>query len=210
MRKGIFFDLDGTLADNLDLMFDVYEKFLAGFGHSATLLEFNLLNGPPLPQVVSLLKEKYSLDGTSEALLKTYHRLLDESYMHAQPAPGSRKILEKAKNAGRVVAIVTSNSQRRAAMWLEHNNMASFVDFIVSGDDCDGKPSPAPYKMAIDKGRCSADQCIAVEDSLQGVQSAVAAGIRTFCYRNGRNQDILLPENVRRINHFDELNELLE
>jgi HAD superfamily hydrolase (TIGR01509 family) len=209
MRKGIFFDLDGTLADNLDLMFDVYKQFLQRFGRRATQEEFKSLNGPPLPEVIARLIKNHSLAGPEEALLRNYNTLLDELYLRARPAPGACDILRKTKESGRVVAIVTSNSQLRTATWLESNNVAPFVDFVISGDDCEGKPSPAPYLMAMDKGRCSAAQSIAVEDSFLGVQSALAAGIKTFAYLNGRNQEAQFPKNAYPLNHFDELEALL-
>ncbi len=63
MTKGMFFDLDGTLADNLDLMFAVYEQFLESFGRHATQEEFKSLNGPPLPEVIAVLMERHSLAG---------------------------------------------------------------------------------------------------------------------------------------------------
>jgi HAD superfamily hydrolase (TIGR01509 family) len=208
-HKGIFFDLDGTLADNLDLMFAVYKQFLESCGRNPTQEEFNSLNGPPLREVIGLLMKRHSLAGPEEALLENYNTLLDELYVRAWPAPGARHILRRAKESGWLVAVVTSNSQRRTTGWLEHHKMASFVDLVISGDDCEGKPSPAPYIMAMDKGKCSAARSFAVEDSFQGVQSALAAGLKTFCYLNGRNQEVQLPENVYRLQHFDDLEALL-
>ena len=66
MSKGIFFDLDGTLADNLDLMFVVYKQFLERFGRHATQEEFKSLNGPPLPEIIGLLMKRHSLAGPEE------------------------------------------------------------------------------------------------------------------------------------------------
>ena len=209
MSKGIFFDLDGTLADNLDLMFVVYKQFLERFGRHATQEEFKSLNGPPLPEIIGLLMKRHSLAGPEEGLLETYNALLDELYVRARPAPGACHIIRKAKESGWVVAVVTSNSRCRTTTWLEYHQMAPFVDFVISGDDCEGKPSPAPYIMAMEKGKCSAAQSVAVEDSFQGVQSALASGMKTFCYLNGRNQEVQFPENAYRLNHFDELEALL-
>jgi len=196
--------LDGTLADNMEIMFSVYQEFLRGFYLSPTPEEFALLNGPPLPQVVSVLKERHGLGGSLEGLVKTYQEILDASYMRAKPSPGASEILEAAKRSGMFIAIVTSSSYQRTLAWLDRNGLESVIDLIVSGGDCEGKPSPEPYKMALAKLRCSAEQSIAVEDSLQGIQSALSAQLRTFCYSSGPLR-IAVPKTVSTITHFGEL-----
>jgi len=56
----IFFDLDGTLADSIKIMNDVYFKFLAHFNLKGNIDEFNQLNGPSLNEIIILhcLKNK--------------------------------------------------------------------------------------------------------------------------------------------------------
>ncbi len=209
MRRGIFVDLDGTLADNLDLMFAVYATFLEGFGCVGTAEEFNSLNGSPLRKVVELLRVRHALTGSLDTLLRTYTERLDEMYMCAHPNLGARAIFAEAKRAGWTVAVVTSNTHFRTTKWLAYNDLMPLVDCVISGGDCEGKPSPAPYLMALEKAGCLAEQSIAVEDSLQGIQSALAARLTTYCYVNSGNREISLPGSVRRISHFDELTAVL-
>ena len=45
--KGLFIDLDGTLASSLTALKEVYFSFLTGLGAKGSEAEFQRLNGPP-------------------------------------------------------------------------------------------------------------------------------------------------------------------
>ena len=59
-----------------------------------------------------------------------------------------------------------------------------FVAIIASGDTPESKPSPAPYLLAFERlqeavgTRLDARRCVAIEDSMWGLESARAAGLR--------------------------------
>ncbi|MGL5143632.1 MAG: HAD hydrolase-like protein, partial [Acinetobacter junii] len=71
--KGIFFDFDGTLVQNLESMFHVYSLFLSRRGEPASKIEFEKLNGPPLIEVVRCLKEWRNLPESNQLLLAEYN-----------------------------------------------------------------------------------------------------------------------------------------
>ena len=58
MTKGLFLDFDGTLCDSLSAMRAAYTAFLEAAGATQTLLDFDEINGPPLRQVVTNLKNR--------------------------------------------------------------------------------------------------------------------------------------------------------
>ena len=144
-------------------------------------------------------------------LLARYYSILDRLYLRAQVSPYAPEALMKAKNMGWTIGVVTSSFQQRAVAWLVEHNIAPLVDFIISGDSCArGKPAPDPYIMAMERAGCSAENSCAVEDSLQGVQSAMAAGLQTFCYIHEGNRHVKFPSNAIRLNHFDDLINMIE
>jgi HAD superfamily hydrolase (TIGR01509 family) len=72
--------------------------------------------------------------------------------------------------------------------WLQ--STAIEVDVIISGDDvAEGKPSPAPYQLALQKLGVPAGEALAIEDSESGVRSATAAGVRVLRLSNVRTSD---------------------
>jgi beta-phosphoglucomutase-like phosphatase (HAD superfamily) len=57
--------------------------------------------------------------------------------------------------------------------------MDRYFRFIVaSGDTKEGKPAPDPYRRAAELHQVAAQECLAIEDSRWGIESARAAGLR--------------------------------
>ena len=70
LHSGLFLDLDGTLADSLTALKNVYHSFLAAFGASGDEVEFQRLNGPPLGEIIERLRMTHKLPGTPADLLQ--------------------------------------------------------------------------------------------------------------------------------------------
>jgi HAD superfamily hydrolase (TIGR01509 family) len=181
MSRGLFVDLDGTIADSLGVMRGVYGRLLAEHGKAGSEAEFQSLNGPPLPVVVDRLIAAHALPVTADALLLRYRTAVVEAYDQVPPIAGAPALLAAAKAAGRVVGVVTSNARMLALRWLDRTGLAARVDLVVAGDEvARGKPDPEPYRLALARGGCAAARSLAVEDSVQGAQAAAAAGLATF------------------------------
>lgn len=179
--KTILFDLDGTLADSLSVMRLSYCAFLRQFNCNPTDEEFDSLNGPPLQKIIKRLKYTHSLNESEDVLLKNYFGIIDHAYFSVKPCNGAISILQKAKENHCTVGVVTSNSTKRTQMWLATVGLYNMINFIVSGDDVEqGKPHPEPYIIASKKTSYKLDQIVAIEDSLQGAQSAIGAGLKTL------------------------------
>jgi len=181
VQRGLFLDLDGTLADSLPFMRQIYQQFLDGFGCHGSDEEFESLNGPPLPQLVAQLRQAHGLESPVESLILTYRSLLDEHYMSVPAAPGAAALLRAANERSWTAAVVTSSSAPRAERWLERRGLKGYIAAIVGGEDeMRGKPDPAPYRLALQRCGCSAAGSLAVEDSRAGATAAVSAGLATY------------------------------
>lgn len=179
--EAVLIDLDGTLADSLTAMRDVYQMFLGEFHIQGTDTEFASLNGPPLAEVVRRLMVAHQLTHDAKWLTKRYSEIVDRVYDGVSPSIGARQLLAVAKKHDCRVAIVTSNSSNRTSSWLSRVGLAEFVDFIIAGEQVKyGKPDPEPYSLAIRMVNGPVERMIAIEDSTQGAASAVGAGLYTY------------------------------
>ena len=57
----IVLDLDGTIIDSTNELYEIYKTFLKEFKFKGTKNEFNRLNGPKLEDIISTLKKKYNI-----------------------------------------------------------------------------------------------------------------------------------------------------
>ncbi|GAA0029540.1 HAD family hydrolase [Bradyrhizobium ottawaense] len=180
-ERGLLLDLDGTLADSVRALKQVYFSFLAQFSAVGDEAEFERLNGPPLAQIVAELKLLYGLPGDSDDLLKNYLALVQQAHRVAQPAAGARKLILHARSAGWKIAVVTSSPRLSASRWLTAAGLFNDIDVVVGGDEVvSGKPAAEPYVLGLARLQCSAAVSHAVEDSRIGARSALAAGLNTW------------------------------
>lgn len=179
--RALLLDLDGTLADSLGVMKDVYVRFLRSCGRKSSDAEFDRLNGPPLDEVVRILKETHGLEAPLADLRARYHGMADAVYLSTRPTPDARALLESAKKRGWTTGVVTSNTEARTRAWLTRAGLEGLIDVVIGGDSvAKGKPAPDPYVLALKRIKCAADMALVVEDSAQGAAAAIAAGIPTL------------------------------
>ena len=207
-RACVLLDLDGTLANSLAVMWQAYQSFLATYDIAATQQEFAEFNGPPLSSVVHQLQARYRLPGHAAQLLQHYETLIDTLYQQVTPNPTALDLLITLKQQHYQIGVITSNQQIRTSRWLAHTGLQGYIDFVVSGEDVQhGKPDPEPYLLGLQLARCDAEDAIAIEDSPQGMQAAVAAGLRTFWLQH-QPQDIA-PLNSQPIQQLIEVLDFL-
>jgi HAD superfamily hydrolase (TIGR01509 family) len=175
----LLLDFDGTLADSLPALRRVYERFVIGLGGEPSSDEFDALNGPRLREVVERICVAHEGRPHSAEDLTRYACLIEEELARVEPARDADTLLSAARARGIRCAIVTSSSASLVESWLDAAHL--HVDLLISGDDlAEGKPSPAPYQLALRQLGVAAEEALAIEDSVLGVQSATAAGIPTL------------------------------
>jgi HAD superfamily hydrolase (TIGR01509 family) len=181
MKRALLLDLDGTLADSLPALRAAYFTFLSSYGAVGSDDEFQSLNGLPLNNVIGRLQQAHELSKETDTLLCRYLDLIAVAHSIAEPAIGAASLLAAARNKGWLTGVVTSAPRQIPTDWLSKSGLAGLIDAVVGSDDVDsGKPSPAPYQLALTKLDCSPSRSIAVEDSPIGAKSAIDAGLNTF------------------------------
>lgn len=90
--------------------------------------------------------------------------------------PGARELLRDLKDAGIKTALVTMSMRRMAASVVDLIDFDAF-DVVIAGDDSTRpKPFPDPYLQACEALGVDPVETVAIEDSPNGLRSAVAAG----------------------------------
>jgi len=204
--KGLFLDLDGTLADSMPMLKKVFRTFLETHGIKPQPAEFRDMSGFRLFDIMVYLKERHALPLDPANLVDDYLALVGDRYQdEAAPTPGARRLLETARERGLYVAVVTSSPGQSARDFLEAHGLAGFVSGLVSADNViQGKPHPEPFLKALGLAGLEPALGLAVEDSTAGAQSALSAGLRTYLI-GVHEPPPQVPGAAGRISRLDEL-----
>ena len=131
----------------------------------------------------------------NELVEEEVRRVLDALGSELEPMPGSLEMLQRFRDLGIGSAIVSSSATHRLQVCLECTGQNEYIQAssVFSASDSMGepksKPDPAIYLFALKRLDLKAEDTIAVEDSLSGCQSALAAGIRCLGFTGALNHD---------------------
>lgn len=175
-KNYIIFDFDGTVADTLELSFDIYNSIAHEYGCKPARKEDRELLKTRKPQEILV---SYGI--TKLKLFSLLLRMRKELAAHipdVKPAKDVIPALRDIKNAGFSMGILTSNSVRNVSMFLDVNNLSDTFDFIYSGKSYFGKTKV--IKRLLDHEGISPESVIYVGDETRDVEASRKAGIRVI------------------------------
>jgi HAD superfamily hydrolase (TIGR01509 family) len=219
--EALLLDVDGTLADTEEVH---RQAFNAAFAHAG----LGWVWGPSLyHDLLSVTggKERirYYLDrdrpdvilpGDADGFIAQLHQSKTELFIGSLAAgtvplrPGVERLIRDAKAQGLRLAIVTTTSPENVTALFEHSfgdNVADWFDVIAAGGVVPNKkPAPDIYEYALSELGLAAGQCIAIEDSANGLASALAAGVVTLITVNRYTEDHDFSGAVAVLDHLGE------
>jgi HAD superfamily hydrolase (TIGR01509 family) len=116
--------------------------------------------------------------------IKTRHyvAMLDEGRLPLRP--GVARLIAEARAAGLRLGIATTTTPDNVGALLRNGfapDAESWFDIIAAGDIVPAKkPAPDIYQWVLARTGWQAAQCLALEDSRNGLRASLAAGIRTL------------------------------
>ncbi len=203
-RCGIF-DLDGVLLDSEPLHVEATNQVLQRFGHKLTVEENARFMGLADREYWEALLEHFGLKGVDPVPLarekaRVYTALIQERPL--QPFPGVRETLEGLARAGWRMAVASSSRREDIEIILRRLGIRVFFQAVVSGEEVPrSKPDPAIFLEAARRLNCDPGACVVVEDSLNGIQAALRAGMRVVAF----NPPVPPPEEIPVVRWFPAL-----
>jgi HAD superfamily hydrolase (TIGR01509 family) len=178
----VLFDMDGVIVDT--------EAFWRE-REAETILPAAVAEGDPSQAEVrginyretyDHLAERYEMAMGREAFLDLYESAAAELYESADLMPGFRDLLASIRDRGLRIGVVSSSPRSWIAQVVDRFDLN--VDTTVSTEDIDGpgKPDPGVYAAAATRLGVDPSDCVAVEDSPNGVRAATGAAITTVAY----------------------------
>ncbi len=171
--------MDGVILDSESISDITWEKAAAERGLSVNDEILNACRGSNKNDTIVTLKKYYGQDFDSEAFLnrtsELFHEIEEKDGIPLLPY--AKEILEYLKPRYRL-ALASSTRGPTVERQLRNAGVIDFFETRTTGEMVEhSKPNPEIYLMACKSIGMEPGDCVAIEDSLNGIRSAYAAGL---------------------------------
>jgi len=220
MIKTVIVDLDGTLVETEHLKAISYARAAVELCPGCATEEqvvnaFKDLVGKSRHEVAQGLVERFGLEDAArsrmaefgvsapwQAYVQIRLRIFDEMMANPETIKESAcsetiALLEEAKHMGFRTALTTTSACKRTTHILRVLGLDKEFDFIATADDVEHtKPDPEVYCITLRHLGPPARECVALEDSLPGIQAALAAEVWCIAVPTDFTRDAVEKANV--------------
>ena len=178
MKKFALFDMDGTIIDSMEQWLNLTIDFLIAQDikvDSTLMEELKPLN---LEETLVYIKNKYHLNHTIEEMNQALDDLMLDFYVNkAKPKPGALDFIQRLKEEGISMGIITATKDSLSFPALERQGLLPYFDFIQTAENAKApKASLDFWKRASENAGVSLKDTVVLEDALYAAKIAKDLG----------------------------------
>lgn len=181
--QAVFWDMDGTLIDSEPLWHESELRLVREYGGHWTEDLARHGSGRPVPQIAREMVELGCPLAAEDIGRRMIQYVTDQEMEQIPWVPGVLDVLRQLRDAGVPLMLVTTSPRALAENLIAQAPQGAFAGYVCGDDDIAKKPDPAPYLLAAQRlgiGAARMAHCVAFEDSMSGLRSAVASGATTI------------------------------
>ena len=210
MVKAVLFDMDGVIVDTEPVHHFAYHQHFKQLNIIVSDETYASFTGNSTRNTFQKLKEKFNLVEEVEDLILTKRNLFNDAFDSKEDLyliEGVEELIKDLHANGIQLIVASSASNVTINRVFTRFNLHQYFTHIVSGEDFPkSKPHPAIFEHAASLSIAPKENCIVIEDSTNGIQAAVSAGIFCVGYDSFHSKDQDLSKANIIIRHFNELN----
>lgn len=178
--KAVVFDLDGTLINSEDNYKRADAEFFQRLGIPFTEEHYRKMLGLQSREIIKWLRSDFDVSGGEEDLLKEKEGIyLAIARTSTRVYPEMLKLIRELAGRNVPMAVASGSPPDILREMLELTGISGFFSAVVSSVETGrAKPEPHVYLEAVSRLKLTPGECVAVEDSPYGVESALSAGLR--------------------------------
>ncbi|NBC82964.1 MAG: HAD-IA family hydrolase [Bacteroidetes bacterium] len=203
MQKAVIFDMDGTLVDNMQIHEKSFMKFLKKHDIHLSMKEYRAVNYGSIFEIIPRIfgnnlqhDEIKSLgEEKEEVYRKMYAPLIKE-------IEGLTNFLKELKQQEYLIGLATMGDLKNTEFTLNALGIMPLFDSLTTGEEVEsGKPDPEIFLLAMHKMNVTPECSYIVEDSVTGIQAAVASGAQVIGITTSLNESEIRKLGVNRVIH---------
>lgn len=182
MKKFVFFDLDGTLADTDPDIRGAWKAALADLGLACPDFDAKFVAGPPIDEMTRQLFPDRFTPALADAIREGFARHYDhDGFPQTREYPGVLDEVRRLKAEGCTVAIVTNKRFVGATAMARHFDWDALFDGVFAGDMTPPKVrKPELLARVLAAYGAAPSDCALVGDTASDFEAAAANGVRAI------------------------------
>ena len=210
MVQTVIFDMDGVIVDTEPVHHFAYYQHFNELNIEVSDEMYRSFTGNSTRNIFQKLKAQFDLQEDVEDLILRKRHLFNEAFDLKEDLyliDGVEELIKDLHANGIQLIVASSASKVTINRVFTRFNLHQYFTHIVSGEDFPkSKPHPAIFEHAASLSVAPKENCIVIEDSTNGIQAAVSAGIFCVGYDSFHSKDQDLSKANIIIRHFNELN----
>lgn len=179
--------MDGVIVDSEPIWIASKQKMLREQGIEVPDSYHHQLFGTTLEYMWRFMKEDFNLPLTVEECIARGEAIRHEmlASQPIQSIPGAIDLIKRLHDAKIPLAIASSSSNKDIAKVVDALAIRPYFQALVSGEDCErSKPFPDVFLKAAKALQVDPTQALVIEDAVNGVKAAKAAGTKCLGFQN--------------------------